>query len=199
AIAGPTASRNPVRKLRRLIGLLLPRRPRPRLGLRLRLRRGLLTEAAQAALEVVEDEPDRRLLARRRRDHAVAVRDHKNAPAAQRDVELDELQAFLGPMLLGRAQELERRLRQPAGALVVDRRGDDRPLAIEDDSRLDLGRDLRQVPERLGRRHDALTVPRPILLAMRWLPQPVRKFFADRGPHLAAMIAYFALPSFVPL
>src|ERR1700709_619207 len=25
------------------------------------------------------------------------------------------------------------------------------------------------------------------------------KFFADRGPHLAAMIAYFALLSFVPL
>ena len=31
------------------------------------------------------------------------------------------------------------------------------------------------------------------------LPQPFRKFFADRGPHLAAMIAYFALLSFVPL
>ena len=27
----------------------------------------------------------------------------------------------------------------------------------------------------------------------------VQKFFADRGPHLAAMIAYFALLSFVPL
>jgi len=35
------------------------------------------------------------------------------------------------------------------------------------------------------------------------LPEPmgsvVRKFFADRGTHLAAMIAYFALLSFVPL
>jgi membrane protein len=31
------------------------------------------------------------------------------------------------------------------------------------------------------------------------LPQPLSKFFADRGPHLAAMIAYFALLSFVPL
>ncbi|MET0260675.1 MAG: YihY/virulence factor BrkB family protein [Gaiellaceae bacterium] len=31
------------------------------------------------------------------------------------------------------------------------------------------------------------------------LPQPLGKFFADRGPHLAAMIAYFALLSFVPL
>jgi membrane protein len=29
--------------------------------------------------------------------------------------------------------------------------------------------------------------------------QPIEKFFADRGPHLAAMIAYFALLSFVPL
>ena len=31
------------------------------------------------------------------------------------------------------------------------------------------------------------------------LPQRLGKFFADRGPHLAAMIAYFALLSFVPL
>src|SRR5580765_3272335 len=31
------------------------------------------------------------------------------------------------------------------------------------------------------------------------LPQPLAKFYADRGPHLAAMIAYFALLSFVPL
>ena len=29
--------------------------------------------------------------------------------------------------------------------------------------------------------------------------QPLTKFFADRGPHLAAMIAYFALLSLVPL
>src|ERR671929_1312297 len=31
------------------------------------------------------------------------------------------------------------------------------------------------------------------------LPEPLGKFFADRGPHLAAMTAYFALLSFVPL
>ena len=31
------------------------------------------------------------------------------------------------------------------------------------------------------------------------LPKPLGKFYADRGPHLAAMIAYFALLSFVPL
>jgi membrane protein len=34
---------------------------------------------------------------------------------------------------------------------------------------------------------------------MPGLPQPLGKFFGDRGPHLAAMIAYFALLSFVPL
>ena len=33
----------------------------------------------------------------------------------------------------------------------------------------------------------------------RVLRRPVEKFFRDRGPHLAAMIAYFALLSFVPL
>ena len=31
------------------------------------------------------------------------------------------------------------------------------------------------------------------------MQDPVRKFFTDRGPHLAAMIAYFALLSLVPL
>ena len=31
------------------------------------------------------------------------------------------------------------------------------------------------------------------------LPEPLGKFFRDRGPHLAAMTAYFALLSFVPL
>src|SRR6478752_5024559 len=31
------------------------------------------------------------------------------------------------------------------------------------------------------------------------LPKPLGKFYDDRGPHLAAMIAYFALLSFVPL
>jgi membrane protein len=33
----------------------------------------------------------------------------------------------------------------------------------------------------------------------RVLRRPLEKFFRDRGPHLAAMIAYFALLSFVPL
>jgi membrane protein len=36
-------------------------------------------------------------------------------------------------------------------------------------------------------------------MSMPALPQPLGKFYGDRGPHLAAMIAYFALLSFVPL
>jgi membrane protein len=34
---------------------------------------------------------------------------------------------------------------------------------------------------------------------LRGVRVPIEKFFADRGPHLAAMIAYFALLSLVPL
>jgi membrane protein len=34
---------------------------------------------------------------------------------------------------------------------------------------------------------------------LRALREPVDKYYADRGPHLAAMIAYFALLAFVPL
>src|SRR5262245_27605707 len=42
----------------------------------------------------------------------------------------------------------------------------------------------------------AASMRRSILLLIRAI---ARKFFADRGTHLAAMIAYFALLSFVPL
>ena len=72
-------------------------------------------------------------------------------------------------------------------------------LAVEHHGALDLGRDLGQVERaHRGRRHrrsDANTDP----YCCRRCPQPLAKFFADRGPHLAAMIAYFALLSFVPL
>jgi membrane protein len=45
-----------------------------------------------------------------------------------------------------------------------------------------------------------LTLTQPILEVVRRRKRRlVQKFFADRGPHLAAMIAYFALLSFVPM
>src|SRR6266704_6195531 len=86
----PAPSRTPVRTLRLRIGFLRPaRRLAPR-G-RAFLRRGRSVEVPQAALEVVEDEPDRRLRLRRRRDQAIAVPDDEDAPALERDLELREL------------------------------------------------------------------------------------------------------------
>src|SRR3954454_21903199 len=127
AAAEATASRKPVRKLRAFIRLL----PRTRLALGLRLR-FLFAEAAQTALEVVEDEPHGRLGPRRRRDHTVTVCDEEHAAAAKGDVELHELRAVGPPLVpLGRAQQLERGAGEPPGPFVVDRRRDDRALTIE--------------------------------------------------------------------
>src|SRR3954467_12363533 len=103
AAAEATASRKPVRKLRAFIRLL----PRTRLALGLRLC-FLFAEAAQAALEVVEDEPHGRLGPRRRRDHAVTVGDQEDATAPKGDVEPHDLRAVgLCLVPLGRAQQLE--------------------------------------------------------------------------------------------
>src|SRR4029077_3914849 len=54
-----------------------------------------------------------------------------------------------------------------------------------------LWRNLSEVGNRLGRVHGAEHT--------RAMRRVLSKFFADRGTHLAAMIAYFALLSFVPL
>ena len=62
---------------------------------------------------------------------------------------------------------------------------------VEDDRLANLVRDAEHLLQRIGcvhRREDTA--------AMRHV---LAKFFADRGPHLAAMIAYFALLSLVPL
>jgi membrane protein len=63
--------------------------------------------------------------------------------------------------------------------------------AVEDDSGANLVRDKKQLVQRVAGVHR-----REDTAAMR---QVLAKFFADRGPHLAAMIAYFALLSLVPL
>ena len=63
--------------------------------------------------------------------------------------------------------------------------------ALEDDGGPNLVRHAKQLVERMIRVHR-----REDTAAMR---KPFFKFFADRGPHLAAMIAYFALLSLVPL
>ena len=77
----------------------------------------------------------------------------------------------------------------------AERRGETAP-SRRDGGGLDLRRDLGQVGEGMTRRPWAATIlPR----VRSPLNATVAKFFADRGTHLAAMIAYFALLSFVPL
>ena len=62
---------------------------------------------------------------------------------------------------------------------------------------LDLRRDLGQIRAGPAQQSSALNDTRPPM--RRRKRRLVQKFFADRGTHLAAMIAYFALLSFVPL
>src|SRR5581483_7601216 len=98
-------------------------------------------------------------------------------------------------------EQLERAARQlRRGALVRERGAFHRPVLGEQDGRLDLRRDLGEVRQCLDRVHRTLTLPRCRLPAVRVRRRLlVQKFFADRGTHLAAMVAYFALLSFVPL
>ena len=80
------------------------------------------------------------------------------------------------------------------GALGGQPRGGSGAVVAEHDGGLDLRRDLEQVRERVRdpRRHG----PQRYSWIVRGV---VAKFYADRGTHLAAMIAYFALLAFVPL
>ena len=79
---------------------------------------------------------------------------------------------------------------------IVERRRGHGALLVEERGRLDLARDLGQVGERLLCSHGAEPYSAGVRRRKRRL---VQKFLADRGTHLAAMIAYFALLAFVPL
>ena len=104
------------------------------------------------------------------------------------------------------------------GAVVGERRAVHGAALVEEHGGLDLGRDLGQIGECLRRRPwaertlDGVTAscstvrpgPAPdvapgTVAACKRRPSHRAKFFADRGTHLAAMVAYFALLSFVPL
>ena len=123
-------------------------------------------------------------------------RDHSLLTAAQ-DVDVtlgrDRLELGHRGVLPQRRRVGEHRVRElrDRRRFVVRQGGGDRFAALEDDRGPNLVRDLEQPRQgvvRVHRREDTA--------AMR---QPLAKFFADRGPHLAAMIAYFALLSLVPL
>ena len=91
------------------------------------------------------------------------------------------------------------------GGIVAERRGDDRPVMVGENRRFDLCGDLGEIGESLSRVHAGASYHRPSLghhgpgLHSGGVHRIVSKFLADRGTHLAAMIAYFALLSFVPL
>ena len=82
----------------------------------------------------------------------------------------------------------------------------DRAVGREDATRLDLRGDLesgRRAPTGStaadGNKYRRTRLPADTAPCARRSEAVVRKFFADRGTHLAAMVAYFALLSFVPL
>src|SRR5205085_6830639 len=127
----PAPSSMPVRTLRLRIGL--PRRPR-RLAFRSRplLGRGRGLEVAQTTLEVVEDETDRGLRLRRRRDQAITVPDDEDAAGLKRDLELGELAGCVVAPLLGLVQQRFGLARDALRTLLVrERRADDLAAALE--------------------------------------------------------------------
>src|SRR3954447_1391747 len=143
----------PVRTLRLRIGL--PRRAR-RLAFRSRPLLGRGLEVAQTTLEVVEDETDRGLRLRRRRDQAIAVPDDEDAPGLEGDLELRELAGLVGCLapLLGFGQQGLCLARDVLRTLLVCERGaDNLAAAIEDDSGADLRGDLAQALEGGGSVH----------------------------------------------
>jgi membrane protein len=137
----------------------------------------------------VLDEPDKGSRRGNRNHRSIAVPDDEDAPFRG-----DAFQLSHAGRVTKRVGVGEHRVPEPrelARVLVVGRGRDRLPTAYEDGSGPDLVRDREQPVERFVRVH-----PREHTPAMRL---PLAKFFADRGPHLAAMIAYFALLSLVPL
>jgi membrane protein len=121
--------------------------------------------------------------------------------------------------VVGSSNELGRGGRERRALVVFgERRGNDGAVSAREDSDLDLRRDLGQVGERLRGVHGGQTYQSdPDLLgglakhplSRGTFRQPsytggavhpvIHKLGRDRATHLAAMIAYFALLSFVPL
>jgi membrane protein len=124
------------------------------------------------------------------RDHgAFAVPDDVDVPFGRHGLELADLHRLaqrrgVGEHRIAEAGDL-------ASLLLGQVRGHGFAPMLEDDGRANLVRNAQQLLERIVCVHRREDTP-----AMQ---QPLFKFFADRGPHLAAMIAYFALLSLVPL
>ena len=144
---------------------------------------------AQERLEVVLDETRERAGIRDRNDSMVTVANDVDVAARRHRHDLSHIDA--GPERLGVGEHRIPETRD-LFCLVVGQVGGNRlATALEDNGRANVVRDAKEVVKRMIRVHR-----REDTAAMR---QPLGKFFTDRGPHLAAMIAYFALLSLVPL
>src|SRR5262249_19127519 len=144
-------------------------------------------------LQVVEDETDGGTRPSRRSDRQFPVTRDEDAALTGRDLQLGQRRVARAH-LLGRREQVGRRLCERIARR--QRRAENLALVVEHDRSFDLRRDLGQVGERLLCIHRLQSRVRPVRVRRRDL---VAKFFGDRGTHLAAMIAYFALLSFVPL
>ena len=135
------------------------------------------------------------------------VADDEDAAVRRRGLELDERRALAGaddPVRL--LQQPARGVGHPLGAgRVLERRAEHlRRRRRRRPRRRSAPRSLSgpRVPGRRPSRREASTCGRKRAAVPRYsepMRKVIRKFFADRGTHLAAMIAYFALLSFVPL
>ena len=144
----------------------------------------------------MEDETGRRLGTGHRNDAVAVFTRDEDASVPERGLELRERPPrALGALVRGR-KKIDRGPREPlATSGVGERRCEHGSRLVEEDGGLDLRRNLGQVGEGgrgIHRRDDTAGVRGP-------LAQPLTKFYADRGPHLAAMIAYFGLLSSVSL
>src|SRR5581483_2373267 len=158
ANAIPTSVRKPKSLRSALTGLLPPRlRPRPAVAVAGR------TGGAEAALQVVEDEADRRLRPRDGCDGQVALDDDEGAALERCRLQLRQrgVAGFVRDAeRLG--DQLARRVREalPRGG-VLEGGADLGAGRVEDARGLDLARDLGQLTERLCRVHRQLTLAWP--------------------------------------
>ena len=122
-------------------------------------------------------------------DGPLALAHDVDVAVGRRRLELPNLGAFA--QCCGVREHRVADARQLVRLLFRQVRGHGLAAALEDDGGANLVRHAKQLVESMVRVHR-----REDTAAMR---KPLSKFFADRGPHLAAMIAYFALLSLVPL
>src|SRR5260221_11516729 len=135
-VAKPTAARN-LRFIVRLLSTWSLRLWRVGLGV------------PEAALEVVEDEPDRRSRPGRRGDPPRAVADDEDAAIRRRRLELRD--RALGAEPARALEQLRRGPRDALGGLLApERRAEHGTVFAEEHRRLDLGRDLGQIGEGLS-------------------------------------------------